>query len=560
MFENPIQRTLDGGGIRVGGRVRVLSLDKKWYSAVVLVIKAGRALVHYPEWDHSYNEWVGVESRRLMYKGKVSEDVQDEAWCEDDSAVDIDIEQAISDAYGLGQEDDVEGDDENVGMASSPALKPVPSSRPRGRPTSSRNRRVAGKNRAPATKRKRKQAPKAPEPAAEAPPAENTVAEEPAPQVPRELRIAAVRVFRPNHNPYARFPHPSTSSDSDSAHEIAGDCPLQTDADDSPAKRSRVQKENAGDLDEWRSNSYVTTGAFMTRRAVKCLANDSSGGIMQDHHGYYPGELAEVLNANRKWYVGRVISYLDKKFLVHYAEWGHGHNEWIAAGSKRMRKLRESPMACLPGYAELLAETEEQARKICAALVDEYNKHVEELEQQKREKDKAKRKSKPRKAPVNARVTSLTSSNLAAETSNAPASASEEEMDDLPDVDPISVDSGYKPVPHLLRVKDYAHVYHKGMMIAARDRNRLWWKAEITDVKTFRIRVHYIGFSRRWDEWMEMNTQRIMLATEQPDTAANAEPPVPATSAENDSQAKLRLDTGPERRRRAFEGIRGVHS
>ncbi|KAJ2710681.1 hypothetical protein H4R19_003630, partial [Coemansia spiralis] len=49
------------------------------------------------------------------------------------------------------------------------------------------------------------------------------------------------------------------------------------------------------------------------------------------------------------------------------------------------------------------------------------------------------------------------------------------------------------------------------MRVAARDRNRLWWKAEIADIKTFRLRIHYTGFSATWDEWMEMNTQRIMF-------------------------------------------------
>ncbi|KAJ2759541.1 hypothetical protein IWQ57_006527, partial [Coemansia nantahalensis] len=86
-----------------------------------------------------------------------------------------------------------------------------------------------------------------------------------------------------------------------------------------------------------------------------------------------------------------------------------------------------------------------------------------------------------------------------------------DEEDDGEDVDPISVDSGYAAVPQLLRVKDYVELFRKGMRVAARDRNRLWWRAEIVDIKAFRLRIHYTGFSATWDEWMEMNTQRIMF-------------------------------------------------
>ncbi|KAJ1933686.1 hypothetical protein FBU59_005948, partial [Linderina macrospora] len=373
-----------------------------------------------------------------MYKGKVPEDASIAEWTEkdDEMAVDIDIEQAIAAAYGLGQDDDLEEDDVMMAEAS-PAHESLPTDqlcrqRP-GRPAGSLNRRVAGKHKAASTKRRRKQPPPIVQEPLEPPIADgdslvddNAEAEKTAaavvsaPLVPKELRIADARVFRATHNPYARFPPPggASSSESDSEPEIAHDGKGSdgdrhsdrqgggSDGGDSLGrnrKRSRIQKQSS-DCDDPGCQpglSYVTTGAFMTRRAVKCLASsEASGGIMQDHHGYYPGELTEVLNANRKWYVGRVISYVDKKFLVHYAEWGHGHNEWIAAGSKRMRKLRDSPMARLPGYKELLDETEQQARKICAVLVDEYNRHVEGLEQQKREKDRAKRKNKaPKKLP-----------------------------------------------------------------------------------------------------------------------------------------------------------------
>ncbi|KAJ2086408.1 hypothetical protein GGI16_006611, partial [Coemansia sp. S142-1] len=281
---------------------------------------------------------------------------------------------------------------------------------------------------------------------------------------------------------------------------------------------------------------YVTTGAFLTRRTIKCLAhNESTGGIIQDHHGVYPGQMVEVMNANRSWYKARVISYADKKFLVHFVDWDHSHDEWVAAGSKRLRKA-------------LGDESEEEARKICAVLVDQYNEYVESVEKA-REESEAKRlvkrriAVKPTVVPVNAQQVSLAGKAIAHVEEEE---EEEEEIDE--DVDPISVDSGFTPVPQLLRVKDYVQIYRRGMIVAARDRNKVWWKAEIVDIRTFRFRIHYIGFPKVWDEWMEMNTQRVMLADKQPTPPVEEEAVVSAseneTSDSSDSDSSSSVVAG----------------
>ncbi|KAJ2471381.1 hypothetical protein IWW56_006346, partial [Coemansia sp. RSA 2131] len=194
--------------------------------------------------------------------------------------------------------------------------------------------------------------------------------------------------------------------------------------------------------------------------------------------------MIEVMNVNRNWYMGRVISYANKKFLIHYNGWNHAHNEWIAVGSKRMRAVDRNSAA---------AETEEDARKLCVILVDEYNAHIDDIERLKAEKAEAKRKAKPvRQTPVNSRIAQLSGQAMAKALSSAddnrnngttPVVAEEDEETDE-DVEPISVDSGYVLVPQLLRVKDYVGLFRKGMQIAARDRNKLWWRAEIIDIKT----------------------------------------------------------------------------
>ncbi|KAJ1797230.1 hypothetical protein LPJ59_003269 [Coemansia sp. RSA 2399] len=238
------------------------------------------------------------------------------------------------------------------------------------------------------------------------------------------------------------------------------------------------------------------------------------GGIMTEHHGYYPGQLVDVLNANRTWYTGRVLSYANKKFLIHFNGWPHSQNEWIPAGSKRMRSATDtSGVSRLQGV-----EAEEDARRICAVLVDEYNAYVDGLERKRAEKEELKlqKRQQLRKVPINAHLSKVTSSamvaNSARQNEDTSADINAEESEDIDsNVESISVDSGYDVAPQLLRVKDYARIYRKDMDVAARDRNKKWWKAKIVDIKSFRLRIHYIGFPSVWDEWVEMNTQRIMF-------------------------------------------------
>ncbi|KAJ2458572.1 hypothetical protein GGF42_001992, partial [Coemansia sp. RSA 2424] len=474
-------------GMQVGDRVRVASLDKKWYAAVILSISGGKALVHYPGWEHSYNEWIALDSRRLQGSGSGSGG---------DEVGAFDLQQAIQEAQTAGALAETAAaaavDSEEEGEEQ--LTHPPP--RSRGRPTGSRNRRRVGH-----IKKRMRKAKEPAEQEQEQEPASAAAAvgeEQQAPAVGKEntpppsqpeYRIAKARpLHNGSSNPYAKKLHGTQSFESDDESTAAA------------APRNEVWQLVRG--------QYVTTGAFLTRRTVKCLAhNEATGGIIQDHHGVYPGQMVQVMNANRKWYRGRVLSYADKKFLIHFVDWDHSHDEWVAADSKRIRKT-------VVAEAD---EDEEDARRICARLVDEYNAYVEGVErarEEARRRPAAKRRVTARPTPT------VVPASVQAVSLAGKAIADEEEDDDDDDIDedvePISVDSGYSAVPQLLRVKDYVRIYRRGMAVAARDRNKVWWRAEIVDIRTFRFRVHYVGFPRVWDEWMEMNTQRVMLADDQP--------------------------------------------
>ncbi|KAJ2160990.1 hypothetical protein GGF46_001849 [Coemansia sp. RSA 552] len=566
----------DDPGLAVGARIKVHYLDKKWYTAVVLAIRDGKALAHYPLWGHDFNEWISVESRRLLYKGMSAPAAGGSAKAltdldgEDPELAGFDLDQEMQEAFPTGS-------DGGPSTAPKPELQQrLQEPRPRGRPSGSKNRRRGGHTKA----RKRKPS-KTSVAQANAVSAVDKISddvdasdgicggldddptdrdEEPvaAPPVPKEFRIPEVRVVDKAENPYVKRHRPEDMFDGED-----GDGDFEDGA--SSAKRARDTSGDDGSAQSSSGNAiwhmtrgpYVTTGAFLTRRTIKSLAHSgSTGGIMQDHHGYYPGQLVEVMDANRTWYQGRVISYASKKFLVHFTGWSHKHNEWVGAGSQRMRAA--AARNALTGGDRAAMETEEEARKTCVVLVDEYNNYIDESERKKTARAEAKKKARQlRKAPVNPQIVRLGGKVVLQESDPAQAAPTDPAVDEMvdEDVEPISVNSGYAPVPQLVRVKDYTGIFRQGMRVAARDRSKLWWRAEIVDIKAFRIRVHYTGFHSTDDEWMEMNTQRLMFEEESTSgtMSATTDPSVPEDSHTADKSRLHGGDTGEPSERRKDE-------
>lgn len=84
-------------------------------------------------------------------------------------------------------------------------------------------------------------------------------------------------------------------------------------------------------------NSHFTTGAFMTRKTAKVLA-DPCNGFYPNPYGFAYLKNVEVLNINGHWYRGS-LQMMDKgKVKVRYSDWDE-QEEWIIMGSRRLRLL-----------------------------------------------------------------------------------------------------------------------------------------------------------------------------------------------------------------------------
>jgi hypothetical protein len=84
------------------------------------------------------------------------------------------------------------------------------------------------------------------------------------------------------------------------------------------------------------SEDHITTGAFMTRKTAKTLA-DPEFGFYPNPHGFIRHQRVEVLNINGHWYRGTLEMMKSGKVMVQYDDWDD--QEWIIMESRRLRAL-----------------------------------------------------------------------------------------------------------------------------------------------------------------------------------------------------------------------------
>ncbi|KAJ1675381.1 hypothetical protein EV182_001383, partial [Spiromyces aspiralis] len=327
-----------------------------------------------------------------------------------------------------------------------------------------------------------------------------------------------------------------------------------------PSNNSSDDERNIG-RDSIAEQRYVTTGAFLTRRAQRFLAahsdphaqGDNSDFVVSSYLGWSAGQDVEVLNIDKRWYHGCIITFERGKALVHFPGWGHACNEWVDTDSPRLR-------ACLatatPAASDQLCDAEAEQNHACPTadpletalrLWREHKQHLRSGDKGgsmsilSSSRSKANNISgldtmdplattsnigKPDEPPLGltadmdvmirgiAQVTSSHSNPVAH--SGTPSSVGRLTIiAGTQSVSPLDITDGrYRPLPQLLSIDDYKRFYQLVTRVAVRDRNRVWWEGEVKEVESFRARVSYAHESEVWDEWVEMNTQRVMVPKE----------------------------------------------
>ncbi|KAI9255496.1 hypothetical protein BY458DRAFT_520176 [Sporodiniella umbellata] len=109
-------------------------------------------------------------------------------------------------------------------------------------------------------------------------------------------------------------------------------------------KSKQSKKKIASEPKSPQPTSYLTTGAFTTRRAMRQLQDEN--GFVPNPYNYTYNQNVEILNTRSGkthfWECGRLVAMRQGQVKVHYDGWDIAYDEWIMLGSRRIRLLSDS--------------------------------------------------------------------------------------------------------------------------------------------------------------------------------------------------------------------------
>ncbi|CEG77422.1 hypothetical protein RMATCC62417_12176 [Rhizopus microsporus] len=139
-----------------------------------------------------------------------------------------------------------------------------------------------------------------------------------------------------------------------------------------PEPETHQEKQQQKEPQKPAESSFLTTGAFATRRAMRQLQDEN--GFVPNPYNYTYNQPVEILNTRSGkthfWECGRLVAMRPGQVKVHYDGWDEAYDEWVMVGSRRIRILSK--------------EEEENKKKHNELLVAEANPEVQDEAKRKR--------------------------------------------------------------------------------------------------------------------------------------------------------------------------------
>ncbi|RUP51248.1 hypothetical protein BC936DRAFT_149251, partial [Jimgerdemannia flammicorona] len=322
---------------------------------------------------------------------------------------------------------------------------------------------------------------------------------EPGPAEPESAETAP----KQTNERFLRRRRPQMSLQSVSGHEQTGGRRRQ---ETSSRNKSSFEMDNdtTAQSSSVEASSYRTTGAFMTRRALRQLSGPSGFGL--NLYGYEFNQHIKVLNLDKKWYEARLVALENGRVRIHYCGVDAFFDEWIPEGSRRIKVTSE-------------ADLEDG---VCR----------EEIEQPQTKDEEWLPISRPGKRRRRERSDALTS-----KTSKPERAEKRQRREEIPDevVTEKEPDSNLEPDDWVEREQNLRRSLRRlgcdrseprdaprnpnelrarlrpGSHLEARDRNKEWLAATVVAVRGYRVLVHYEGYPQYFDEWMDINSERLRI-------------------------------------------------
>ncbi|CAG8513378.1 15734_t:CDS:10 [Funneliformis caledonium] len=270
-------------------------------------------------------------------------------------------------------------------------------------------------------------------------------------------------------------------------------------------------------------------GAVFTRQGIKDLA-------FVKFEGYSINQRVKVLNVDSIWYPGTIIAIDKTKVRVRFDGWDAKYDEWVSKDSRRLRVMSD----------EEILEIQNSSQNNNVAIVKKrstFNKIVEKHEIISDTEDPQTNFSTKSKRTRKRTATKQTISNEAKKVQSTPTkkivdqkqkksnprsqpptiirkkkkcNSCESLFDKLEKVGALELCTKCVPLfaPQLTRVKAFAHAFTLDQKVQVLNIDKIWYPARIVKVEKSRIKVHFDGWGKRFDEWISVESRRLKALSE----------------------------------------------
>ncbi len=258
-----------------------------------------------------------------------------------------------------------------------------------------------------------------------------------------------------------------------------------------PEHHSAARQRSVSRLRNLKATFYRTSTPAERARLISRIREHSTGSQGQIMNELHPFDFLDAKDAYGDWYLGQILKVRPSStgaasFLVHFFGWDDLYNEWIPAQSERLRlaSLFEQTQQRLQGDQYILKV------KVYGNALRNVKTSAQQLEQQNLiprihlgGNPLNVRPRPPAMTPGAVNVGSTVHITAAC-------------------VEVFGKSSG--------NVLDISCDFHVGDRLMVQDTVYKLCEVEILEVRTdSEIRVHYIGWPSKWDEWLAITSPRI---------------------------------------------------
>ncbi|CAB5184504.1 uncharacterized protein OCT59_029662 [Rhizophagus irregularis] len=280
------------------------------------------------------------------------------------------------------------------------------------------------------------------------------------------------------------------------------------------------------------------SGTIFTRRSIRDLA-------FAKFEGYSVNQRVKVLNVDSIWYPGTIIAMDKTKVRVRFDGWDAKYDEWVSKDSRRLRVMSDEEILEIQENSsqnnyemikQHLIDKIEKRESISITTVTEDPQTDFSLKSKRTKKRPTKKQTssgdntkKVRGSPklqLSQTKKSIDHKQKKNNSHSRPKSPTnvvkkkcnscENIFDKLEKVGALELCTKCVPLfaPQLTRIKAFAHDFTLDQKVQVLNIDKIWYPARIVNVEKSRVKVHFDGWGKRFDEWISVESRRLKALSE----------------------------------------------